>query len=173
MRLFIALPVTGSAQKALTGTQMSLKKLGVSGRFVPPEDLHVTLCFLGETKDPAPVTEILKRLSVPETALSFDRLTLFGDALAALLRPDEALEAYVRELRAALDNAGIRFDKKTFRAHVTLLRGTALPRPGFDLQSAARTLPNTRLQIKQARLMRSDLTHEGAKYTVIYPVKRT
>ena len=167
MRLFIALPVPAAAKKALRGTQAALIKKGVRGRCIPPENLHITLCFLGSVKDPAPVIEALRRVKVPRAALRPDRLTLFGDALALLFLPDPALESYVRALRQALDDAGVGYDRQAFKAHVTLLRKTSLPRPGFDLQKAAQPGNHT-LNVNAVCLMASELRPEGAKYTVVY-----
>ena len=166
MRLFIALPVTG-AGKALQSTQTALQRSGVRGRFAPPENLHITLAFLGEADDPAAVTGVLGRVPVPQTTLRFDRLTLFGDVLVALVKPDEALETCVRQLRQALDEAGIRYDKKAFRPHVTLARKTALP-GGFRLAPMERGLREAGIRVTQLRLYKSDTSGETAKYTVLY-----
>lgn len=167
MRLFIALPA-GSAAKALLQTEALLQKNGVRGRFLPPEKLHLTLAFLGETPDPAPVTEAMKKVRVPKLKLSFGRLTLFGDALVALMEPDADLEAYTRRLREALDAAGIGYDKKAFRPHVTLARKAALPNTGFRFAEAQRILQKTKLQTARAILFCSDTSGETAVYTAIY-----
>ena len=167
MRLFIALPV-GNAAKALIQTQAALQKKGVRGRFEPPEKLHLTLAFLGETPDPAPVIAAMKHVPVPKTVLSFDRLTLFGDVLVALIRPDGALEDYARALRQSLDEAGIRYDKKAFRPHVTLARGTVLPNAGFRFAEAQRGLQKAKLQTAVTILFCSDTSGETAKYTALY-----
>ena len=57
MRLFIALPAPEHVRQALEETQAALKKAGVRGRFTPPENLHLTLAFLGNVADPAPAIE--------------------------------------------------------------------------------------------------------------------
>ncbi len=167
MRLFIAVPVTG-AGKALQSTQAALQRSGVRGRFSPPEKLHITLAFLGSVDDPAPVFEALERVPVPKTSLSFDRLTLFGDVLVALLKPNEALDTCARQLRQALDEAGIRYDKKAFRPHVTLARKTALPGENFRFFPFERGLKDAKIRVSCLRLYRSDPAGETTKYTVMY-----
>ena len=166
MRLFIAMPV-GSAEKALLQTQAELRKIGVRGRFSPPEKLHLTLAFLGETPDPASAVEAIKKVRVPKLKLSFGKLTLFGDALVALIAPDETLEAYARQLRDALDAAGIRYDKKAFRPHVTLAKKAALP-DAVRLAAAQRGLQQAKLQTAQTILFCSDTSGETVKYTALY-----
>ena len=168
MRLFIALPVTEDARRALCETQTALQKRGVHGRFSPPENLHLTLCFLGSVDDPSPVTDALRRVPVPRTALRFDRLTLFGDVLAALLKHSDPLEDYVRALRQALDEAGIRYDRQAFRPHITLCRKTAFPDPAFRLFPFERGLRRVRLPVREVRLMASDLSGPNPRYTAIY-----
>ena len=172
MRLFIALPVTENAWRALAETQEALRRKGARGRFTPPENRHMTLAFLGSVEDPAPVTEAMKRVPVPKAALTFDRLTLFGDVLVALYRKNDALEQYAQALRAALDEAGIHYDRKPFRPHITLCRKTALPYPDFRLYPFERPLRGARLPVKEARLMASDLSGETPRYTTVY-IQRT
>jgi 2'-5' RNA ligase len=168
MRAFIALPVTADLRKACLQTQRLLQKKGVRGRFSPPENLHVTLCFLGEVKDPAPVIEALRQTPLPKTALIFDRLTLFGDVTVALLRRNETLETYVKALRQALDAAGITYDRQAFRPHITLARKTALPCPDFKLYLCARPLQKAKLPVKTVKLMKSDLSGSTPKYAVAF-----
>ena len=168
MRLFIALPVSADARRALGKAQDALRQKGVKGRFSPPENLHVTLCFLGNVKDPAPAIAAIKSVPVPKTALRFERLSLFGDVAVALFKQDAALDAYVRALRASLDEAGVGYDRQAFRPHVTLCRKTGLPYPSFRLSSAAKPLAGMSLPMFETRLMASDLTGPAPKYTVLF-----
>ncbi len=167
MRLFIALPVPEKTRRALEETQDALRKQGVRGRFTPSENLHLTLVFIGSARDPAPIVEALRQIKIPRTALAFHRLTLFGDVLVALLQRDEALEACVRAMRAALDAAGVRYDRQAFRPHITLCRKTALPASGFRPETAGRTLDAARLPVREVRLMASDLSGEKPAYSVV------
>ena len=167
MRLFIALPVPANAGRRLIRTQNALIKKGARGRAVPPENLHLTLVFLGNVPDPAPVTEALKAVPAPKTALAFEKLTLFGDVTVALFGRNAALDAYVRELRAALDAAGVSYDRQAFRPHVTLMRRTALP-AGLRLASFEPQLQTLTLPVKEVRLMQSDLSGDVPKYTALY-----
>lgn len=171
MRLFIALPTPPDARRALEEAQAALRKKGVRGRFTPPDNLHLTLCFLGSVEDPAPVIGAMKAVRVPRTALRFDRLTLFGDVLVALLRPNDALGQYATALRAALDEAEIKYDRQAFRPHITLCRKTALPSPDFRLYPLERPLRGLRLPVKEVKLMASDLSGETPKYTAVYTQK--
>ncbi|MBQ7688415.1 MAG: RNA 2',3'-cyclic phosphodiesterase [Clostridia bacterium] len=171
MRLFIALPLPAKTLASLESAQMLLRRQGVRGRFAPPDNLHLTLAFLGETPDPAPAIEATTRVPLPQTTLHFDRLTLFGDVLVLLLKKNDALEQYVRALRAALDEAGISYDRKAFRAHITLCRKTAFPTASFPLGDLARPLKNVLLPVREVRLMASDLSGGTPKYSVVFTQK--
>ena len=167
MRLFIALPVPADAQKALISAQAALKRSGVRGRFSPPENLHMTLVFLGETPDPAPVIKAMRLVRVPRASLTFNRLTMFGDVTVALMRPTAALTRYAKALRASLDEAGIAYDPKPFRPHITLCRKTALPAAEFPLSASERPLRALRVPVREVRLFLSDLTGQTSRYTLL------
>ena len=171
MRLFIALPAPDDVQRTLTLTQAALRRHGVRGRFTPPGNQHLTLVFLGSVPDPAPVVAAIKHVRLPRETLRFDRLTLFGDVLAALFQPNEALDTYVKALRAALDAAGLPYDRQTFRPHITLCRKTALPSADFRLFSIEQSLRDTFLPVKEAHLLASDLSGDQPKYTTLYTEK--
>jgi len=49
MRLFIALPLTDPVLPALAELTQKLKADGIRGNFTRPENLHLTLHFLGES----------------------------------------------------------------------------------------------------------------------------
>ena len=167
MRLFIALPVTADVRRALEDTQTALRRSGARGRFTPPENWHMTLIFLGSVPDPAPVIGAMRGIDPVRTELVFDRLTMFGSVLVALFRPDDAADRYVRALRAALDGAGIKYDRKAFRPHITLCRDAAFP-PSLRLEACEAALRSVRLPTDKVCLMRSDLSEKTPKYTVLF-----
>ena len=51
MRLFIAIQLSDEMKKSVISTMHELKKAGVKGSYVPSQNLHVTLAFIGETED--------------------------------------------------------------------------------------------------------------------------
>ena len=52
MRLFIAITLSKEMKNALITYMHQLKKQGVEGRYVPAQNLHMTLAFIGEYGDP-------------------------------------------------------------------------------------------------------------------------
>ena len=53
MRLFVAVQLSEEMKKSILACMHGLKKAGVSGSYVPAQNLHLTLAFLGEMKDAA------------------------------------------------------------------------------------------------------------------------
>lgn len=49
MRLFIAVPLPPDILRAVAGVRAALEQSGARGRFVPRENYHITLHFIGET----------------------------------------------------------------------------------------------------------------------------
>ena len=98
MRLFVAVRLSEEMKKEITATMHELKKLDVKGKYVPADNLHLTLAFIGETTEPQAVKE----------------------ALAA--KGNQGLAGAARSVRDALDAAGIDYDHKKFVPHITLIR---------------------------------------------------
>ena len=59
-------------KKSVTGTMHELKKAGVRGSYVPAQNLHVTLSFIGETKDAAAIKAALQTLDDKPFRMSFN-----------------------------------------------------------------------------------------------------
>ena len=129
MRLFIAIPFSEEFKGELIRVQNEMKVNGVRGNFSHPENLHVTVAFLGEVKDPAPAMKALASVPVPELRLTSGPLGNFGELLWIGLRKNSALEEYVAEVRHALDNAGVEYS------------GTRWTTPGWSMtgRSSGRT----------------------------------
>ena len=131
MRLFFALWPDDEVRAELERWSRELHAL-CGGRTTRPENLHVTLAFLGKVEE-ARVAEVERAASeVAPRAVSLvldqpgywthNRIAWAG---ASVVPP--ALEALVSELRGALAKSQIRFDAKSFVSHVTLLRDAREP----------------------------------------------
>ena len=59
MRLFIAIQLSDEMKKALVACMHDLKKQGVEGNYVPAQNLHMTLAFIGEYDNPGKVKEVI------------------------------------------------------------------------------------------------------------------
>ena len=158
MRLFIAIRLTDELQSVLAETMHLLKKAGVKGSYAPKQNLHLTLAFLGEVQDPEAVREVLGRIKYKPFRLSFSETGAFGDIVWAGVKGNQGLAAAVKDIRAALDDAGIGYDRKKFVPHITLIRKAAgkwqaVPAPKGDMM------------VKSISLMKSDVRDGKRVYT--------
>ncbi len=159
MRLFIAIQLDDGMKRTITETQAYLRKRRVGGNYTKPENLHVTLAFIGEYNDPDRVLEVMQTLPFAPIPISLEGFGCFGDLYWCGLGGEAALSAYVRRLRRALADAGIPFDRKRFSPHITLIR-----RASFT-QMPAVEIPGTAMTVRTVTLMRSDRGSSGIIYT--------
>ena len=150
MRLFIAIQLSDPMKKALVNMMHELKKQGVEGNYVPAQNLHMTLAFIGEYDDPARIKEVISRVPVPEFRMSLSDMGNFGNILWAGVKGNQKLKAYVKDLRSALDAEGIPFDRDKFVPHITLIRKYIAKR------SYKVSMPKAEMMVKRASLMKSE-----------------
>lgn len=156
-RLFLAFP----ADRLAVPLARLQDRLSLPGRRIPPEQLHLTLRFLGETTavHQRALQRHLNRLVLPTFALTLDRLGCFPRAGVVWIGPSrlpESLEGLADELELGCRILGMASSHRAFRPHVTLFRhcsGTALP--------AISPLTYTPARLA---LYRSTLTEQGPRY---------
>ena len=167
MRLFIAVLLEPNMKKALTDAQNALRKRNFSGHYTDERNLHLTLSFIGEYNDQDAVLEAMESVSFSPCLLTYNGyIGNFGDLLWAGTEPCPELEKYVRQLRHALAERAIPFDKKKFHPHLTLLRNAA-GRQSFSEVAIAKES----MTVRRISLMRSDFGKHGAQYTEIDAVE--
>ena len=139
MRLFFALWPDEAVRERLTLWSRELRAV-CGGRPTRPENLHITLAFLGGVDDArvATVERAASEARPSTVSLVLDQPGYWKHnriAWAGASAVPSQLEALVADLRGALTRAEIAFDaKKGFVSHVTLLRDAREPRamPALD-----------------------------------------
>lgn len=124
-RLFVALPVPPSAVRDLTG----LPRKGLSAaRWTHPEDMHITLRFLGDLAEPDldALAAALGRVRRPVFHIEVRGLGIFGNARQAVVHAKVESARRVTTLCADITDAlmplGFDFGMRPFVPHVTLAR---------------------------------------------------
>ncbi len=145
MRLFLAILLSDEMKDALIHTQNRWYDAGVRGNYTAEENLHLTLA---------------SEVSFAPFSLCLEGVGCFGDLWWAGMKESAALDAVVRRIRRALSEHDIPFDRKRFRAHITLIRKASGALP------AARTEPAA-MRVERLSLMRSDRGRNGMIYTEI------
>ena len=149
MRLFAAIELSEEMKKGAVTMLHELKTSGVAGSYCPVQNLHLTLCFIGEVPDSRPVEEALSSVRFKPFKLSYTQLGRFGDLLYVGTRGGQGVSSLAADIGKALDGAGIDHDRKKFTPHITLVR-----------RSSGKTgnivIPATDMTVKKFSLMRSD-----------------
>ncbi|SMX26275.1 2'-5'-RNA ligase [Pelagimonas phthalicica] len=165
MRLFIALSLPEPAIAEIETIQSRLP----AGRSVPPENLHLTLAFLGDQDDSIlePLHEALMTIRAAPITLTLSGVADFGGkagkaiGLAADGGP-ELLDLQSR-IRSRLHGAGVDLERRRFRPHVTLSRlsGKVDPAPVLSALIGAKAGPMT---CTSFGIFQSVLHDQGAYY---------
>jgi 2'-5' RNA ligase len=181
VRLFIAIPLPHDlALRAADLLPSSLRAL----RRVKPENLHVTLAFLGQTPDEklGDVVEAAREgaAGVSGFSLAFDRAGRFPERgrprvvwLGMSEGADSVLELGAR-VDAGLRNRGLRFDDRPLAPHLTLARvpDDATLAEAKTVATALGSIEVGRLHLPVAEIavVQSVLSPNGPRYTALATV---
>lgn len=184
-RAFLGLPLPAPIRSTLTEYQHFFRAAGVRARWVPTENFHVTLCFLGNIthEQGAALDEVLPALVAEQSALQLklSAPSAFPHAQepAVIWCDPEILQgdpcALQRTLSDTVAAHGISLKRRAFQPHVTLFR----MRRGHGLSTVSRCLeapPTPRSDafwVDSVALWRSELRRGGAAYHLLkeYPLK--
>ena len=184
LRLFVAVELPGSWLEALDQAQTRLKRdlePAVRLRWVRPEDIHLTLKFLGSVlKDDVPalrgaLDQSVFMSSQPRLQLgglgwfaSGRRLRVLWTGVTGDVEPLARLAAQIDHACVAL---GFATDPRPLAPHLTLARVPEGARVDVDsIEPALRGFRIGRgegLEVKQIALIQSHLGQAGARYEVL------
>ena len=161
MRLFIAIMLDDEMKRPVLRLQDRLRRQHVGGAYTPGENLHLTLAFIGEYGDADAVLECMGAVRFPAFRIGTEGSGSFGDSVWIGLRESRELEALAGQLRRALAQGGIPFDRKRFRPHITVLRRPVTEK-GRELRLSAEPAS---MRVDHISLMRSTRGKNGMIYT--------
>lgn len=174
-RLFVAIRPLRAARDALRGAMG-----GISGaRWQSDDQLHLTLRFIGEV-DRHRADDIHAALGGIRQ-LPFD-IALNGigaferrgrpETVWAGVTPHEPLAALHRKVDTALLRVGVAPDQRAYLPHITLARLKPSSGPVGNLLEQSGGLASAPFTIDHFGLFESDLTAEGAVYSIVerYPL---
>ncbi len=182
VRLFVAVEIAEEIRKKLAAFQDTLKKLDANAGWVTPENLHITLKFIGyidEEKIDTIVTIIresvthikpfdLQYVGVGAFPTNKNPRVVFADVIDS--------GGFLTKIHERLDNQfmglGIEHETRKFEAHLTVGRIKTRKNVG-NLMEGLNSYNGFDFgadHVTQVVLMKSDLSSEGAVYTRLYRV---
>ncbi len=179
MRLFYAVKVTETITAMIADAIQAFPVRNPPWRWIPPENMHITLKFLGEVDER--ILPDLRRAGAEAAAAARPLRLAYGPfgAFPNLSRPRviffEAMEGVgeLEKIAAVLERAavplGIPRENRPFTAHLTLARiKEPLPRAMVEKLASVPPLPPGAVQtIERVSLMQSHLAPSGATYEEI------
>ena len=182
MRLFIAIELPTEIKDSLARLQQEFKKTGADVKWVEPQNIHLTLKFIGETEEDK-LREIIQ--SLKETAGgkpafkmriascgAFPKISSPRVIWASLDKGDKETKEIAQELENRLVMHGIPKEERDFSSHITIGR----TRSGLNrdkLVSCLNTLAGKpeeetkEFTISKITLFKSTLTPKGPIYEAL------
>lgn len=162
-RLFFALFPGEAFRTALVGVAKKLLHKG--GRRVSPENLHVTLVFLGSTdrEQRLCAEAVAGELVIEPFVLAFDRLGHWPKQRVLWSAPSvvpEGLRSLVKALNDGLRRCGFSLETRPYRVHLTVARKIAGPVPNTCHEPLV-------WPVQAFHLVASETRPEGARYRVV------
>jgi 2'-5' RNA ligase len=159
VRLFVAVQPPDDVLDLLAG----LGRRGRAGvRWTTRPQWHVTLRFLGEVEDPAPVSAALDAAPLgPAAATVGPRVSALGRGIVVV--PVAGLDALAAGVVAATGEFGAPPPQRPFRGHLTLARA----RHG-SVRSLLGEAVDATFRVGEVVLVRSHLARDGARYEDVH-----
>ncbi len=180
MRTFVALVPSEAEQGRLADAAAGLRDAGFPIRWVPPQNIHLTLKFLGELSEER-VRDVCSAVDdAADGVAPFEMIVGGFGAFPSLRRPQVVwvgveLESTIQSLQGSLEEAlaGLGFprEERSFRPHLTLGRARKYVSPnefrGLD-DLVKRLRYRDAFKMNSLDVVRSQLMPTGATYDVIH-----
>jgi len=177
MRLFVALEIPSTVREHLAELVNSLRAVSPRTRWVRPENLHVTLKFIGEVPE-AKLASIRTALAQVRSdrpvTLDFGGLGFFPNerhprVFWAGIEASPNLKTLAADIEKATETLSIAREQRPFSPHLTLARFEP-PRLPDNLRVAIQQNVGREfgsLRTHQFHLIESKLKPSGAEYTTV------
>ena len=179
MRTFIAIGLTQEIRDYLADIQQELKKCRADVKWVRPENIHLTLKFLGERDEKKidKTKEAMEETAKAKTCFSVN-LSSFGAfpkldspriIWVGIDRGEKETKEIACDLEEKIARIGIPKEDKPFSSHITIARVKS-PLNRQALIQGLKTLPpcqNKEFLVTTITLYKSTLTPNGPVYAVL------
>lgn len=173
MRLFVAIELPKSFRAEAARLGAALRAESREGRFVPQQNYHITLHFIGESQNLAGAAAAMEEAvrGIRPFGLHLGHMDSFPrneghTAYLQVLGELSELNALYESLQSALAERGFPRPQKRFTPHVTLGRGIVLPEEALE---RLRSEPvNASMQVPGIALFESRRQESGVTYLPLH-----
>ncbi len=183
IRTFVALEIPAEIRNRIAEFQDDLKKSGGKITWVKPENMHLTLKFLGDTEESLidDIAEKLKKAASGADAFSvrikgvgaFPNFNRARVLWIAVEKGEETMSALASEIDRQLAKLGFEKEKRKFSAHLTI--GRVKDSRSIDLvrerMLEKKDFEAGEFTVRSIRLIRSQLTGTGPIYTTLREIE--
>jgi 2'-5' RNA ligase len=178
-RVFIAIPISNIIKEKIEDIQERLKRIGAEVKWVVPQDIHITIKFLGNINVSEleniyiVVTNICNKFSPFQISIS--SISAFPDKKRpkviwiGVKEGKDILCKINKEVEDSLIKIGFKKEDKEFNPHITIGRVKGL----YRLSQLADTLKNMdigdigEIHVRNIQVIKSQLTPSGPIYTIL------
>lgn len=110
MRIFIAIRFTEAFKSSILDAQDGLKEYGVRGNYTQPENLHLTLAFIGETERVEEIKAAVDAVKFEPFVIRTGKMGCFNGRSRVVwlgIEGEDRVKAIAQQLRRNLDQRGI------------------------------------------------------------------
>ena len=167
MRLFIAINFNDATRAGLIALRDELQKKAAGGRFSAPENIHLTLVFLGEcdARQTMGAKAAMDAVIFEPFTVTIDRVGRFkrdgGAIWWAGVRENKQLLNLYDSLTDKLTAAGFELEKRKYSPHVTLAREVVTNEQPREIEPFSQA-------VSTIELMKSEHIRGKLTYTAIH-----
>ncbi|WFR59382.1 RNA 2',3'-cyclic phosphodiesterase [Anaerocolumna sp. AGMB13025] len=175
MRLFIAINFNEKIKTNLYELTQELKGNITHGHVTHKDNFHLTLVFIGETKDYEHARQAMEQAvssrEIPSFLLNFGGFGRFkgrsGDIYWVGVEPNPVLTELNQVLVKELRKFEFYIEEREYKPHLTLGRDIKL-KQGFSVNDFEKLVPEMSMSVREIGLMKSERINGKLVYTEIY-----
>lgn len=174
MRVFVALELPQKAKDNLERSSRQFAEYANGGNFVPKENLHLTMHFLGNV-EPSDLIYVqsamdsVRTLPAPTLAVTQFAMQRTGDIVWAKIRQSNELTQLHDSLGDRLEADGFEVEHRAYRPHVTLIRRKSFTLPFSEVTKNVQVF-NMPFVADRLTLFESVFGEKGVAYRPLYTV---
>ncbi|MFB0919394.1 MAG: RNA 2',3'-cyclic phosphodiesterase [Oscillospiraceae bacterium] len=162
MRLFIAVHFSKEVKFALLAAIEELRAQAKSCNYTKPENLHLTLAFIGESVDVKTISEVIDHCAVPAFEMAISGAGHFGELYWVGIEKNQKLKALAEDIQGELRKSGFEIEERAFKPHITIARQVSAEGPvSLNVERKAMT-------VSRVSLMKSERINGRLTYTEVY-----